>query len=211
MRVQGLIFDLDGTVADTLPLVLFAFRRAFETTLGRTLSDAEIYALFGPTEEGCVRRLVADGWEACLQAYLTVYAREHDRCAAPFPGLRPLLDRLQARGVRLALVTGKGAPSTAITLARLGLQDVFDAVETGSAEGPVKQQGLAAVLARWGCAPGEVAYIGDSASDMHDARALGMVALAAAWAPTADAAALAAAQPDALFTRIEELACWLEE
>jgi len=52
------IFDLDGTIGNTLPLCVTAFREALESLAGRPLSDAAIMATFGPSEEGTVMALV---------------------------------------------------------------------------------------------------------------------------------------------------------
>jgi beta-phosphoglucomutase-like phosphatase (HAD superfamily) len=51
-RLAGAIFDLDGTLVDTLPVCFAAFRRAFERLGGPPHSDDAIRALFGPSEEG---------------------------------------------------------------------------------------------------------------------------------------------------------------
>ena len=53
--LRGVIFDLDGTLADTLPVCYAAFRAAFHRYVPeRTFSDAEITSFFGPNEEGVI-------------------------------------------------------------------------------------------------------------------------------------------------------------
>jgi phosphoglycolate phosphatase/pyrophosphatase PpaX len=203
-----LIFDLDGTIADTIPVCCAAFREAISRHTGRVLRDAEIVALFGPSEEGIIHGLVGDGWEACLESYLVAYEREHVACPAAFDGLSELLDGLRRRGLRLGVVTGKGARSAAITLRLLGLADQFDAVETGSPQGAVKPAALRRIAARWGLEPAQIAYLGDAPTDMYDARAAGVLPLAAAWASTADRAALQAAAPCRLFTGVDQFVEW---
>jgi phosphoglycolate phosphatase-like HAD superfamily hydrolase len=58
MSLQGVIFDLDGTLGDTLPVCFAAFRETFRHYLGREYSDREIRAMFGPTEEGIIQRMI---------------------------------------------------------------------------------------------------------------------------------------------------------
>jgi phosphoglycolate phosphatase/pyrophosphatase PpaX len=205
------IFDFDGTLADTVPVCCAAFRAAVRRHTGREFSDAEIVARFGPSEEGIIRDLVGDGWERCLAAYLDAYEHEHAACPAAFDGLAALLDDLRRRGVRLGLVTGKGARSAAISLRLLALDGTFDAVETGSPNGAVKPAALRRIARGWAVAPSRVAYVGDAPSDIHDARDAGLVPLAAAWAPAADRAALLAARPRATFTSVDQLATWIEQ
>ena len=208
--IHGLIFDLDGTLADTLPVCFVAYRGAIEEFTGRDLSDAEIETLFGPSEEGIIRRAVPDRWRECLELHLEIYDREHSRCTGLFPGLEPILHLLRDRNVRLAIVTGKGPRSAEISLRHLGVRHLFDAVEVGSPEGGIKPVSIRRVLDRWQLPPGRVAYVGDAPYDMRAANEVGVVALGAAWAETADASALSPLEPAAVFTDVEAFKAWLD-
>ncbi|MCL6432413.1 MAG: HAD family hydrolase [Anaerolineae bacterium] len=210
LRLTSVLCDMDGTLGHTTRVCWAAFRAALEEHLGRQYSDAEITALFGPSEEGVFQRLVPDRWQACLQSFLVAYEREHDRCPAPFPGIESALRSLRSRGVRLGIVTGKGPGSAAISLRRLGLGGYFDAVETGSPKGAVKATLIRRLLGRWNLAPEEAAYIGDHPSDMWAAREAGVLPLAAAWATTAAPEALRACGPAWVFGTVEELSAWIE-
>lgn len=183
--LRGMIFDLDGTVADTLPVCVESFRVVFEDHHQRPYPDEEITRLFGVTEEGMIRQVLGDGWEAGHRRYLDEYARRHDAVRAPFAGIVPVLDELRQRGVRVGMVTGKGTGSTRISLRELGLEGRFDPIECGSAEGAIKPAGIRAIVTAWRLSPAEVAYIGDTAYDMEAAAEVGVVALGAGWAGTA--------------------------
>ena len=121
---------------------------------------------------------VPDRWEECLRLYLSVYEREHRRIARTFPGVETALGLLQERGIPLAVVTGKGAQSAAISLAQLGLTPYFDSIETGSPEGA---SSLAAFNGSW--SDGGLRRIGwriseTSPSDVEASRAVGVLPLA---------------------------------
>jgi HAD superfamily hydrolase (TIGR01549 family) len=206
-----MLFDVDGTLADSLPVCLSAFREAIHTATGRELSDAEIVARFGPTEEGMIQRLVPSGWEACLATYLEAYRRAIARHPASLPLMAEALERLRARGVWLGVVTGKGLRSAILTLDHLGLAGYFDVVEAGSPTGNVKPTSIRRVLAHWGLGGDRVAYVGDSASDVQAAREAGVAPLGAAWVPTTDAAALRAAGPLETFDSVQGFLRWIEE
>jgi len=208
-KLSGVIFDLDGTLADTLPLAITAFRRAIEPLTGRTLTDAEIIATFGPSEEGMIRALAPAHYDAALADYLRHYEALHDMVSEPFPDMRELLADLTARGVRVGLVTGKGAESAWLSLRRLGLEDVFEAVETGDPTGPRKAEGIRRILAGWGMPPAEAVYVGDAPSDVATAREAGVAVVGAAWAETTDRDLLVAEKPDALLVTVGELKDWL--
>ena len=209
-KLKAVIFDLDGTLGDTLPLCIKAFRHAIEPLIQRTISDAEIIATFGPSEEGTIQALAPDYYEKGVADYLRYYEQFHDLCPAPFSGVRDLLDNLRQQGVRLAMVTGKGVHSTAISLKRFQLEDYFELVETGWAAGPRKPACLQNVMRAFtGIRKEAMIYVGDSPSDIESSRSVGMPVVGAAWASTTNGQELAESQPDELFDSIAAFADWL--
>jgi phosphoglycolate phosphatase/pyrophosphatase PpaX len=199
---SAFLFDLDGTLGNTLPLCVAAFREAIEPLARRQLSDAAIMATFGPSEEGTIRALIPEQFDAGVARYLEAYERLHDRWPEPFPGIRELLGELKQAGKFVGLVTGKGARSLAVTLRRYGFEGLFEAVRTGRPEGPVKEACIEDLLAKHALNRSETLYIGDTVYDIRASRACGIRVAAAAWAPTADAAALRALRPDACFETV---------
>jgi pyrophosphatase PpaX len=211
MRLRGMIFDMDGTLSDTLPACVAAFQHVFEKYLGRRYSYEEILGMFGPSEEGMISRLIPSSrTEAALADFLAEYERRHHGRAVIFPGLERALELLRARGIRLGIVTGKGPKSAAITLRRAGIEALFDVVQAGSAEGGVKPRSLRTVLDRWRMAPGEVAYVGDSPSDMHDAIEVGVIPLGAGWAATSSVQDPACCGAQVTFDSVERFVEWIE-
>ncbi|MBS1659764.1 MAG: HAD family hydrolase [Bacteroidetes bacterium] len=209
--IQGIIFDLDGTIGNTLPLCIQAFRQSIEPLALKQLSDQDIIATFGPSEEGTIQTLIPEHYEQGIVNYLQFYQDLHDLCPAPFPGIIDLLDQLKAKGVRIAMVTGKGRHSTVITLEKFKLDNYFEYIETGSPSGPVKDQGIAAVLAQWSdLNKNSILYVGDAPSDITASRKAGIPVIAAAWAQTAEPEKLLAQQPDQIFYTINAFADWLQ-
>ena len=204
-RFKCIIFDLDGTIADTVPFIITAFKRAIEPYVKRTISAEEIAATFGPSEEGTCQWFVPDNADAAVDDYIRYYEEEHYRCPAPYKGIRELLCELKRRGVNLGMVTGKGPRSTTITLKYYGLDEMFDRVETGTAAGANKAGGMRSILSHFVISPTEAVYIGDSPSDIIAARDAGVTAYSAAWAENADTGVLAAQRPDEIFSTVAEL------
>ncbi|MBC2595504.1 HAD hydrolase-like protein [Ruficoccus amylovorans] len=202
--MKNFLFDFDGTLADTLPLCISAFREAIEPLAGRKLSDADIIETFGPSEEGTIAALIPDHQEQGLRGYLNSYETLHHKWPAPFPGMVEILRFLREKGAFVGMVTGKGAKSAALSLERFGISDLFQAIETGSPRGPVKDEKIAHLLKTFNLDRAETLYIGDVVSDITASHACGIKATAAAWAATADLEALRAAQPDFLFTSIAD-------
>jgi len=208
MRLAGAIFDLDGTIADTFAICFATFRNALVHVSGPILTDAEIQARFGPSEDGMFQRVIPERWEEAFSVYLAEYERHLPLCGL-FPVIPTVLTWLGQRGVPLALVTGKSRPTALMSLKAFGLDAVFDPVETGSATGVVKAAAIARVVSGWGVAPDAVIYVGDAVSDVRAAHAAGVHAVAAAWAPTASVAELRELAPHELFTDVADFHAWL--
>jgi phosphoglycolate phosphatase-like HAD superfamily hydrolase len=208
MKLKGIIFDFDGTLADTMPAIAIAFRHCLRLHLSKEYSDQEIAALFGPTEEGVLKKLLPDRWESCFADYLQEYRRQHP--ARAFTGIEQTLTLLRSKGIRLAVGTGKGRSSLMASLEITGLQSYFELLEVGSEAGAIKPEIIGRILRHWRLAASEVAYVGDVASDVAASRAAGVVALSAAWSATADLAGIQAAKPDGVFTSVAEFIDWVK-
>lgn len=208
MKLAGAIFDLDGTIADTFAICFATFRNALAVVGGPSLTDAEIHAHFGPSEDGMFQRVVPARWEEAFSSYLGEYERYLPSCAI-FPGVAASLAWLRERGVPLALVTGKSRPTALMSLTQFGLDGLFEPVETGSPSGVVKAAAIARVVAGWRVPAREVIYVGDAVSDIQAAHAAGVTAIAAAWAPTAVAEQLHAVKPHVLFSDAVAFHAWL--
>ena len=209
-QIEGMIFDLDGTLADTLPVAFGAFRTAVSEFVEHRHSDEELRSFFGPSEDGILRRIVPDNWERCLGRYLTEYESGLFACPEPFAGMRDTLDWLRDNRIRLGLVTGKVSSAVEMTLRHLNIADYFAEVVFGSPEGDAKAAGLQRVVGAWGMDASRVAYVGDTRTDIIAARDARVVALGAAWATTADGNALRSAGADAVFNHVQDLLIWLQ-
>src|ERR1700712_658793 len=125
-KIKAVIFDLDGTLADTLPLCIRAFRESVEPLINRSVSDEEITATFGPSEEGTIMALAPGHYDKGVSDYLQYYQTFHEMCPVPFEGITDLLIFLKDKSVHTSMVTGKGKHSTEISLKQFGLQHFFE-------------------------------------------------------------------------------------
>lgn len=209
MKLKALIFDLDGTIADTLPLCIAAFKKSIEPLLGKELNDDEIIATFGPSEEGTIRQLIPLQEEQGVKDYLYHYESLHGKCPVVFPGIQELLKFLQDKGLKLAMVTGKGIHSTMLSLKKFDIVPYFEVLETGSPEGPNKVNGIRKVLERLNVNVKESLYVGDAPSDIRYCKEIGIPIAAAAWAGTTNANELIPLQPDHIFYTVKEFKEWI--
>jgi pyrophosphatase PpaX len=210
MHLKALLFDLDGTLADTLPMCIQAYQQSLEWLLERPVSEEEITAHFGLTEAGIFQLLADKRWEEGLQEYHRLYKQLHIDYSEPFAGIKMALDLLKERGVKMAVVTGKGAQSADYTLKYLGLMDYFTIVSAGSEDAIIKSRSIGEILRSWQIAPGEAAYIGDADTDIREAELAGVLPLAAEWSAHATIARLAK-KPEITFSSVHEFLQWIEE
>ncbi|MGJ5672950.1 MAG: HAD family hydrolase [Nostochopsis sp.] len=208
-QLKGIIFDLDGTLGNTLPVVFAAFQSALKKFSGRQYTNEEIASYFGATEEGMIQQIVRSQWQDCLQSYLEEYEKEHAVCDQPFPGMETALSICKQQDIALAVVTGKGKYSTAISLRCMGLVNYFDIVETGSADGAIKPLSIQNVLKQWKIVPQSVAYLGDAPYDMQAAKEAGVIPLGAAWAETASFQLLDKMSPTRTFRTVDNFIDWI--
>jgi phosphoglycolate phosphatase/pyrophosphatase PpaX len=107
------------------------------------------------------------------------------------------------------MVTGKGKHSTNISLKHFQLTDYFEAIETGSPEGPRKAEGIQAVVDLFKISKEETIYVGDAPSDIVASKKVGVPVIAAAWAETAEPDILKELSPNKFFTTVTDFREWL--
>ena len=211
MSLQGILFDLDGTLANTLPVCVKAYQHTAEHFTGQFHADDEIISLFGPSDDGILEHLMPGRLAEILPYYLKEYEQIHIKeCKEPFPGVEKVLDCLQAKAIKMAIVTAKSRQSAAISLRVLGLSKWIDTVETGFPARPDKPRSIRKVLGRWRIQPECAAYVGDTPYDINAALELGLLPIGAAWAQSSTL--LSEAHPVAykIFTEIEGFLNWIE-
>ena len=197
-------------MANTLPLCIQSFRQSVEPLINHSIYDADIIATFGPSEERTIMALAPNHYEKCVSDYLHYYEQLHYMCPVPFDGMKEILQTLKNRGVRIAMVTGKGRHSTDISLRHFNLTHFFEMIDTGSPKGARKAKGIQMVIeGLTGIEKDEVIYVGDAPSDITASRKVGIPIVAAAWADTSEPEKLQEIQPDLLFYTIKEFNYWM--
>ena len=132
-RKSAAIFDLDGTLVDSMPFVVEAFIHAVEPFRERP-TEAEVLEKLGGPLEVCLRNLLGPGGAGSLAAAhrrLLEYEHGQEEKLRPFAGARDLLETLQGRGVKLGVWTGRDRWSAVRILGIQKLTGFFGAVVCG--------------------------------------------------------------------------------
>lgn len=211
MSLDGMIFDLDGTLADTLPVCIQAYQATVKYFGGWVPEESEIYARFGPSEEGMLEEFIPGKLDRTLPYYLERYEEYHTQCPQAFLGVDELFSVLHSRGIRAAIVTGKGPLSAAISMRILGLSKWVDIVEAGFAHGADKPHSIGLVLRRWEMPPEQAAYVGDMPYDIRAARQAGLLPVGAAWAETSPLRKQPASQEHPTFYDLDQFIQWIQQ
>ena len=206
---RALLFDLDGTLADSIALLLAAFHYTFATHRPDAIpSDEEWIAGIGTPLITQMRGFVPT--EELAQQMILTYREwqrtHHDEMLREFEGVGETLALLKGQGHPTALVTSKGNDLAHRALTWLHLTDHIDVVvgmDSTERHKPDPEPVLFA-LAALGSTPGNALFLGDSPHDIAAGNAAGVTSVAALWGPFSRRV-LEQASPTYLLEHIREL------
>lgn len=181
--LKGIVFDLDGTLVDSLSHTLDAFNHAITSQGGRGHSPEEIMRFFGTGEPEIFAKLV--GPDRAAQAYeaFRVYIDENIARMPLHAGVSELLETLKSSGIPISIFTGRGWDTTELILKHHRILDRFVTVVADDHVGHPKPspEGLHLALSRMRFSPSDVLFVGDSPMDIQAAHAAGSQGVAALW------------------------------
>ena len=186
---QAYIFDLDGTLLDTLESLANCYNRTLNKH-GYPTHEADAYRYFiGDGAEKCVTRCLPESARKPeIIAELMATQREDyqltwQESAAPYSGISALLHSLVESRVRIAVLSNKDQSFTESCVKHFLPDYTFDPVVGYSSTTPHKPDptGAKKIAADWGIAPEHIAFIGDTSMDMETATKSGMNAIGVLW------------------------------
>ncbi len=183
--LQAVLFDLDGTLIDTIPLILDSFRYATQTVLGTPVADDVLARNVGIPLMIQMRHFTDDAAVAdeLLRAYREHNRLHHDQRARLFEGTAEALSRIAQCGVPMGVVTSKGREIALRGLDLFDLGRFFDVVITMDDVDRFKPDPFPLLKAAeaLGIAADVAAYVGDSPHDVDAANRAGALSIAAPW------------------------------
>jgi len=204
MKKKYLVFDLDGTLVDSLPGIAEGVNRAL-SQLGRpTHSPEEVRSMIGSGAANLCARAIGypDAEQAPqeeLEAVHSLFRREYPLCwqgerTRPYPGISRMLCRLLSAGCHLAVLSNKPHEVTEPMVRTLFPAIPFSPVMGFTGQFPRKPspEALCEIARRWNVSPSELTLIGDSLYDAHTAANAGCELALVAWG----------------YARIPDLAAW---
>jgi len=184
-EIKGLLFDLDGTLIDSIPLIVFSLRHAVQSVLGITLSDEVLMHNIGKPLIYQLRDFSVEHADELLLVYRKHNAEHHDGQVKAYPGTAKTLETLSDMGYPLGVVTSKAREGAIRGLEVCGLASYFGvlvAYEDTTKHKP-EPDPLLHAAELLGVPIEQCVYVGDSEFDMMAAAACNAIGVAALWGP----------------------------
>lgn len=202
MSYRAVLYDFDGTLADTTELIMRCYRHTMSTHLGRVPPEEEWLSGFGTPLELQIGRFARSVEEeaAMLDTYRAYQEAHYEMLLQPFAGAVEVVTELERRGVPLAIVTSRHHRSTLRGVELCGLTRHFPVIVTPEDVTHAKPhpEPVLRALERLGVAAEEALFVGDSPHDVAAGRAAGTRTAGVLWGPF-PRARLEAESPDYLF------------
>jgi phosphoglycolate phosphatase len=198
--IKAALFDLDGTLVDTIDDIAAAVNTALGEFGFPRRDSREMYFMVGNGMRNLIAKAVPPGTrdprilDACTAAAVKAYAEKPAVHTKPYPGIEELLEALEKKGIPAGIISNKPHLLTELVVRSVFPDYPFRVVQGEKPGVPRKPDPTAplAIAAELGAAPEEVLYLGDSDVDMHTARAAGFFSVGAAWGFRGKAELLAA-------------------
>lgn len=184
-HVECVLFDLDGTLVDSIELILASFRHATAEVLGEPLSDDDVLVDVGIPLAQQMNRISPHHAQDLLTTYRTFNAANHDAMIKEYPGTLDTLRWLDSNGYAIGVVTSKMHQMASRGLEIFGLGE-FVGVLVGADDVEIHKPDphpLHVAAEILGTTLDKCIYVGDSPHDMAAASRGGAVAIAALWGP----------------------------
>lgn len=214
---RAVLFDLDGTLADTADDLAAALNRLLQERQRPEQPAAVLRCQASRGARAMVRAgfgnsLEDDEFERLVSRYLSIYAAHlHDHTRL-FPAVAQTLQTLRASGVRWGVVTNKGGHLAEPLLQYLGILEAADCLVYGDTTSQKKPspEPLLFAARELGLAARDCVYVGDDLRDIEAARAADMPVLAAAWGYRPQDEDITQWDADGVLDSVGELIPWLE-
>jgi pyrophosphatase PpaX len=211
--ILAVLFDLDGTLVDSIELIRNSARHAFARH-GPAPSDEEFLATIGRplTVQLAPYATSDDDLQLLIRRYREYQLAHHDRLLKAYDGIAEVMDVLERAGHLLGVVTSKMTPLARRALSHTGLERhvrVLVGADLTERHKPDPEPVLHA-LAQLGVAPGAALFVGDSPYDVQAGRAAGARTVAVTWGPF-PRSALIGAGADFLVDRPLDLPALIQE
>lgn len=186
MAYRGILFDLDGTLLDTLHDLAGSVNLALARNDLPTHSVAAYRYFVGDGVAKLIQRAVGerqDAFDRVMVDYRAIYARDREKTTQPYPGIEAMLHELIGLGLKICVFSNKPDSDTQAVIRHYFPSIPFAGVRGQLPGVPVKPDpaGAIALMESLGLTPEEMLYAGDTGVDMDCARNAGICSIGVTW------------------------------
>jgi phosphoglycolate phosphatase len=187
--IKALIFDLDGTLLDTIDDISESMNEAL-ISLGLTGYSTDDYKRFvGMGVDRLVDEVLSNQsadpsfFDSIKTRYLANYTQKRDEITKPYSGILPLLDEMIQKQIKVAVLSNKPDVDTQAVIAHYFPTYPFAVVMGKKPDYPIKPnpKSVHEIMATLGVANDEILYIGDTGTDMMTAKNANLPAVGVLW------------------------------
>lgn len=184
------IFDLDGTVLDTVHTIAYYGNFALQQNGIAPIDDEEYKYFAGNGAVNLIKRalrfrdaLTDETFQKVFADYNTAYNADTSYLTAPFDGIQETLNAIKAHGIQMAILSNKPHFATCSVITSLFGEGCFDRVYGQREDVPIKPDPTAVlqILDELGAKPEECLYIGDTGTDMKTGKNAGLYTVGVLW------------------------------
>lgn len=212
--MEGIIFDLDGTLIDSLPAIGASVNHALKTHNCATHDLATIRGFIGDGARALIERALGESTSATLEAVLTSFREHYSQNwrsgTRPYSGINQVLTTCQQKGIQIAVLSNKPHSYTQTIVKELFSSAPFNPIWGQRDTMPQKPDpnALELILERWKLDPKRCCMVGDSVIDIQTAQRANITAIGVSWGYH-DYLPLIAATPQLIFETVPDLHLWL--
>jgi pyrophosphatase PpaX len=207
LKYQTILFDFDGTLADTLPICFYSFQKIFKKYDDKDLDKQDILTMFGPSEIGIINQNLSNNQyvEQAIEDYYYFYNMGHSELVKHNEEILNMITELKRKGTLLGIVTGKARRSYEISINHLFASDPFEVSITGDDVINPKPhpEGVTKAIKLLDSTVDETLFIGDSDADIKAGIDAGVTTVGVNWLDNSHGSSFLH-RPDYEFASIED-------
>ena len=187
---KACIFDLDGTLTDTLDSLTFSVNETLKEIGIPQITEDQCRIFVGNGAKVLIEKALRAGgdtelkhFDEAMAAYRRIFDENCTYHVVPYPGVKAMLSQMRAMGLKLAVLSNKPDRQAVHVVSEIFGEGVFDRVQ-GQRDGTPRKPDPAAALeiaSAFGAGPDETVYIGDSEVDAATGKAAGMKTILVSW------------------------------
>ncbi|MBU6081433.1 pyrophosphatase PpaX [Allobacillus halotolerans] len=183
MKIETILFDLDGTLLDTNDLIMGSFQHTIKQYADREYTEDEIQAFIGPPLRDSLMKIRPDQVDEMMDTYRSHNLENHDRLVKAFDGVFETVKNLHEKGIKMAIVTSKLRDTAIKGMVLTGIDQFFDVIigldDVDNAK--PHPEALVEAMDQLKADPMTTMMVGDNSHDLEAAHNAGVLATGVAW------------------------------